>query len=78
MSDALEGFWDSPSLGVWDRTVRGDLWTLSVLQRGSVRFYTLTGPYPAPTWTTGARDDLGTGHVMTLADDRIKKHYAID
>lgn len=84
MNDALAGYWESASPwkasspGVWDRTVRGDLWTLSVLQKGSVRFATLTGPHPAPTWTTGDRDSQGAEHFMTLADDRIKKHYAID
>ena len=79
MSGPLEGPWAYGMVpGSWVRFVGADTWTLSVVRRGSVEFYQLTGPHPAPTWTTGDRDSQGAEHFMTLADDRIKKHYAID
>lgn len=71
-----ESPWVTVSPGAWQRSVNGDTWTFSARQQGGVVFYTLTGPFPAPTWTTADRLDQGPAHAMRTADDRIGNHYA--
>lgn len=66
--------WVPVSPGVWEKSTGDVTWTLSALVDKSAARYTLTGPHPAPTWSTGDRTDQGSEHVMSMADKRIADH----
>jgi hypothetical protein len=63
---------------LWVRFIGDDTWTLTAAFQGPWTYYTLEGPHPAPRWTKGDRDDQGPEHIMSIADERIRRHYGVD